>query len=50
MARKVYYGVCPAAAGGAINGATVYLEYTVAGVYYTWSTLFNTNTNYRKMT
>lgn len=24
--------------GGAINGATVYLEYEVSGVYYTWST------------
>ena len=27
--------------GGAINGATVYLEYEVAGVYYTWSTTIN---------
>lgn len=29
--------------GGAINGATVYLEYTVAGVYYTWSTTIDSD-------
>ena len=29
--------------GGAINGATVYLEYEVAGVYYTYSTTINGN-------
>ena len=29
--------------GGAINGATVYLEYEVSGVYYTWSTTIDGN-------
>lgn len=29
--------------GGAINGATVYLEYEVSGVYYTYSTTINGN-------
>lgn len=29
--------------GGAINGATVYLEYEVAGVYYTYSTTIDGN-------
>ena len=30
--------------GGAINGATVYLEYEVTGVYYTYSTTINGDT------